>query len=175
MQAGTLHDRGDGVARVDQGFFLGVVELVLDTQEHVIRRVVGQHVENEAFFDGLSHGVGIESSPVAIFILLSKQAQGLGLWSSGERDEGDVAGGGDGRVLGCASTQRPPAHPRPRPRASEHGGCEEPHRYHPRPRAPRPPPHPHACAPARADPAGALGFSTRHSLRASPQRPWPSQ
>ena len=100
VQAGKLHDRGDGATRVDQGFFLGVVELVLDAQEHVVCRVVGEHVENEAFFDGLGHRVGVEGPPVAILVLGAEQAQGLGLGRGGERDEGDVAGGGDGRVLG---------------------------------------------------------------------------
>ena len=68
--------------------------------------------------------------------------------------------------LGGASTRRPPAHLHPRPRASEHGGCEEPHRCRPTPRVPRPPPHPNAAAPMRACPAGWLGFSARNSLRA---------
>jgi len=35
-------------------------------------------------------------------------------------------------------------------RASEHGGCKEPHTCHRTPRVPRPPPHPNAAAPARA-------------------------
>ena len=62
-----------------------------------------------------------------------------------------------------------PAHPHPRPSASEHGGCEEPHTCRPRPRVPRPPPHPNADAPARARPAGVHGISTRHSPRAPPR------
>ena len=96
VQAGELHNRGDGVARVDQGFFLGVVELVLDAQEHVVRRVVGEHVQNEAFFDGLGHRVGVEGSPVSVLVLGAEQAQRLGFGRGGESDEGDVAGGGDG-------------------------------------------------------------------------------
>lgn len=35
-------------------------------------------------------------------------------------------------------------------RASEHGGCKEPHRCRPRSHTPRPPPHPNAAAPVRA-------------------------
>ena len=100
MQAGELHDRGDGMGRVDQGFFLGVVEFVLDAQEHVVGRVVSEHVEDKALFNGLSHRVGVEGPPVAILVLGAEQAQRLGLGRGGERDEGDVAGGGDGRVLG---------------------------------------------------------------------------
>ena len=54
----------------------------------------------------------------------------------------------------------------PKPSASEHGGCEEPHRCRPTPRVPRPPPRPNAGAPMRACPAGVHGFSRRNSLLA---------
>ena len=68
----------------------------------------------------------------------------------------------------CSSSQEAstPPPPHPRPRASEHGGCEEPHTCHRTPRVPRPPPHPNADAPMRAHPCGKPGFSRRNSLLA---------
>ena len=67
-------------------FFDGLVQAI----ESVVGGVVRQHVQDEAFFDGLLHGVDIEGLPQALRRLGAKQLQGCGLGGGGEGEDGDV-------------------------------------------------------------------------------------
>src|SRR5699024_6065693 len=60
----THHVR-DGFTKVD-----GVLatEFVADTGEHLVGGVVGQHIKDKAFLDGLAHFVGIERHPLGRII-----------------------------------------------------------------------------------------------------------
>src|SRR2546421_86606 len=55
-------------------------------------RVVLEHVEDEAFLDGLLHGVSIEGAVLDLAVLLVGLAEGLEGLVLGRGGEGEVAG-----------------------------------------------------------------------------------
>ena len=93
VEADEAHHVGHGRRFVD---FLGSSQLVADLGPHLVGRVVAQHVEDEALFDGLAHRIGVEGDEVAVRGFGAEQAQGLALGRGGERHEGHVLSDGDG-------------------------------------------------------------------------------
>src|SRR5699024_7483088 len=76
VYAHKTHHIGNGLTEVD-----GVLatEFVADTGEHLVGRVVRQHIKDKAFLDGLAHLVGVERYPLAWVVWIDHAVGGQGL------------------------------------------------------------------------------------------------
>ena len=90
VQAHPLHDALHGGAVLDR-LFVELLAIAGELERQLVAGVVLQHVEDEAFLDGLAHRVHMEGlrHPVG-FCLAAEQLQRLGLGRGGERDVGEA-------------------------------------------------------------------------------------
>ena len=86
VQRDVLEDLGARLARLHLDVFAGLLQL----EGQVIGDVALQHVQDEAFFDGLAHGIHMERHRQTIGALATKQLQRLGLRGGGEGVVRDV-------------------------------------------------------------------------------------
>ena len=89
VQADELRDRGLGLRRVVRRV---VANGLFDVPVRLIGDVVGEHVEDEAFLDGLAHRVQVERLVLAGGgVEPPELLQHPALWRRGEGEEADVA------------------------------------------------------------------------------------
>ena len=96
VQAYPAHQVFDGGALVDLGL-RPVLAVVCEPERQLVRRVVLQHIEDEAFLDGLAHGIDVERLRQVVGAgglgrvgPAAEQLQGLGLRGGREGDIGDT-------------------------------------------------------------------------------------
>src|SRR5258708_24562586 len=86
------HKAGDCALRLP-GFVSGVLfDRLLDSPVHVVRRVVGKHVEDEALTDRLAHRVKVEWLEALLCLTpATKKLKGPLLGGGGEGEEGEAS------------------------------------------------------------------------------------
>ena len=67
-----------------------IFDFLVDLEEGRVFRVVLENVQNEAFLDGLLHGVDVESLPLSVGIQASEKLDGGWLRRCGESEHRDI-------------------------------------------------------------------------------------
>ena len=83
------HEPGERAAGL-AGFVCRIIEdRLFEVEILVVGEITGQHIHDEAFFDGLAHRVQVEGLVFAVFDL-AEHLKGAAFGCGGEREEGQV-------------------------------------------------------------------------------------